>query len=1283
MAYNPYTSVGFNNRDDPEDAPALDNYGNKKTGSTRRRNPYTSFGFEDTGSEDTTSFADALKNEEKQKEQKQKSSDTRSNFQKLKDVGKDVAKSAVSSYDRVGKGVGEALGFDTKTSKDARQAESNLVEQNNRIIADYGKRLKDPNLDPKKREQYQATINLAKQQNDEVFKTATETNKQVMERTDPVKGAAAVGSIGFDILTAGTVTGTGKAAANTVARKQIEKLAAKEIAEFGAKQVAKRVASGAAQGAVSGALSAVGEKGKDTSVKDIAKGAAGGAVTGGAVTFAAAGLGKLFAMGPGKYLDKVKSSKAYRAAMEAERAAQPKALPAGKEQKLLPAGDTTKALPQGKLRSESRTTIPVSEEEYQKRFEALSKSFDKETEAVKDLPALQQRIMLDDINNRHLAELEKLDDEFTYGKQSDSGFVMGADAQAPTVESDPFTLAETPYGQLQQRIDQIDSIIADVQQRGTTRRTAEDLRSLMRERNQAQEIIDGRARYSDLYGPDATPDGMAPSLGGYDSPPELTMDAAVDMPTLESDVIGGPTSASRKKEILDAPVTNDQSGNIREKGVGAAVNKIFNPVRNFSAETQAAFRKNAGGRFVANFKAKQTATNLRKAAKETGTELNFDLARAIEDGTAPDNELTRQFREIADKTRQEAVDAGLDIGYRENYVPHIWKQSEAEVDTIARRAGLTARAEGERVIPTYAEGIELGLKPKYDNPADMMADYVRNLQNTQTTVALLKDLREQGLLTAGKLQDGWAFVTAEGFPRTQGGAPLSAPKQVAKVLNNLYGRSDSTIDKFLAGAAKINSRWQDIALAGGVPGTPANFFTFSQMAKEAALGSGQLITGSPIQGAKTIYSPVAAFLRSFSGKETTRFMEANSGLIEALTKRGVPISFDTSGKVWDKLFNEPTFGRFMPNLQVNTARNIQNALQKKMGREAALDVTAETMRKLYGISDQLLTGREKAVQDAIGSLTFAPKYRESIINVLLHTLKSLDPRTYKDRSYALNRRLAVGIGLTYMMYDQLNKAVMGHGLAGNPEGKELALAIPYGEPDADGNRKVVYIPFMPSFMTLPRSAFNAVTAAARGDIKSAGAEGGKMLSMPIQVGAQVATNRDYFGNPIYIDEEASKLKRKEVDSPLSIAKKLGLYVGGQSTPGAARAGLQYVQGKTPEQVAATATEAPVRFGELSGKSTAKESYSPGQVTNDFFEIYDPLRSKRYTVSSEITNLVKQGKLNEARRRADEFNQQVAERFKKYYDKYGTNPNEDKSWDEMLNSLVISTSKQAFSARVKQ
>lgn len=778
---------------------------------------------------------------------------------------------------------------------------------------------------------------------------------------------------------------------------------------------------------------------------------------------------------------------------------------------------------------------------------------------------------------------------------------------------------------------------------------------------------------------------------------------------------GVPLEQAQKE--LDDLATNGTA--IADKGIKAKIRNIFAPVKNFGDRTQQSFQDNAGGLHVAEVKSKAVVNQLKEAADQSGTPLTMDLAHQIENGTAPDNAFTQQFREIADTTRKEAVDAGLDIGYKENYVPHIWKQSEAEVDKVARGAGMKPRAGFERVIPTYDEGLKLGLKPKHTDPAKMMGDYVKNLETTRTNVALLTDLRDQGLLKTGRPPAGWKTVSAEGFPRDYRGNQLSAPKEVSRVLNNLYGNSDSVIDKALRKTAKFNSVWQDIALAGGIPHTPANFFTFSQMMKESALGLGQLVTGSPIKGAKTIYSPAAAFLRSFSDKRTQSFVKANSGLVEAMAKRGVPINFaETTANRgakqlakdtvhWDKLFNEPTFGRFMPNLQLNTARNVQNALEKKLGRDAALDATAGIMKKLYGITDQLATGRSQAVQDMIGTVAFAPKYRESILNVLANTVKSLNPATYGDKSFSLNRRLAVGMGVTYMLYDQLNKQTTGHGISKNPEGKDLSLAIPYGGKDAQGNQKVVYIPFMPSFMTLPRAGVAAVQGAIKGDQRAVASEGGKLLSMPIQVISQLATNKDYFGRPIYTDDAAAKANHTEADTGAQALLKQGGYLVGQAAPAGGRVALnlgenaiikKQMEGLNPnsdkykklekklvpgEQIAATGLEAPVRFGKTSPLSTSDHGYSPGQVTSDWYDIYNSTSAKRRTVSAEVTDLVKQGKPGEAARKANEFNDTLNQRFNKYYKKYGQNPTSDKMWDEMLNSLAIKTSQRSFASRITQ
>jgi len=718
---------------------------------------------------------------------------------------------------------------------------------------------------------------------------------------------------------------------------------------------------------------------------------------------------------------------------------------------------------------------------------------------------------------------------------------------------------------------------------------------------------------------------------------------------------------------------------IKNKGIVAKVRDIFNPIKNLGEDTQTSFRKSAGQRYAGQTERTTIVNELRDVAKKSGQKLDLDLAHQIENGTAPDNAFTRQFRAIADQLRADAREAGVDIGYRENYVPHIWKKSPEEVDAIARGAGMKPRAANERIIPTYQEGIDLGLKPKYKDPAEMLGDYVTNLQNARANVTLIKDLHEQGLLIEGRPPSGWKSVGAETFPRSANGSQLAAPKELADILDNIYGTDRNIIEKGLHLGARVNSIWQDIALAGGIPKTPANFFTFAQIMKEEALAAGHLF--HPIKGAKQAYNPLAAFVTSFSKGKTASIQKANKDFLEDLARAGAPLNFSTGGKGWNALFNDPTFGRFMPTMQLGTAKNVFKGLEKKVGREEAMKQTAEIMKKMYGITDQLATGRSGAVQDAIGTIGFAPKYRESILNVLGNTARSIaDPRTYRDQAFSLNRRLAVGMGVTFAIYNALNTLSTGHGLLQNPEGKELQLAIPYGKNDK-GGQKVVYIPFMPSFMTLPRAAVGAAQSLAKGDFGGVGSEVGKLLSMPLQTGSQLISNTNYFGSPIVTDEKASRESGKPVDNGWDMLKKRGLYLAGQGSPALVRAGLDYfTQNKPLEQVLATAGEAPVRFGNFYSDKK-NQSVSPGQITGDFYDKYSMLEAQSRATEKGINK----GKFNgvdysTAYGDAQKFNGKIDKEFADFFKKYGDQltPDDRAKYERMLDSIKVDVRKNKTS-----
>ena len=88
------------------------------------------------------------------------------------------------------------------------------------------------------------------------------------------------------------------------------------------------------------------------------------------------------------------------------------------------------------------------------------------------------------------------------------------------------------------------------------------------------------------------------------------------------------------------------------------------------------------------------------------------------------------------------------------------------------------------------------------------------------------------------------------------------------------------------------------------------------------------------------------------------------------------------------------------------------------------------------------------------------------------------------------------------------------------------------------------------------------------------------------------------------------------------------------------------------------------------------------VSRSFYDTYGPIKARRDRASREVTDLVKQGKRNEARRKAEEFNATLGGSFTDFAQKYGGSPDYNPQWDEMLNGLYIRTGESNFDARAR-
>lgn len=215
----------------------------------------------------------------------------------LENVGsflKSAGESIAAPFKRTGEGVAEVINEVTGGAEKERQVEQQRQQQDIKAIKLLGEKIRSAKTDEEK-DRYRNALKKITSISTEEDKKAGERQQQVIERTDPVKGAAAVGELGLNVVTGGTVGAVAKGA--QVAGKTGLTLAktgkAADIAQkvISPTTIKQAIGSGVAQGAVYGGLGTTREKGTEATAEDYAQGIGLGAATGGVVGGAVAALG--------------------------------------------------------------------------------------------------------------------------------------------------------------------------------------------------------------------------------------------------------------------------------------------------------------------------------------------------------------------------------------------------------------------------------------------------------------------------------------------------------------------------------------------------------------------------------------------------------------------------------------------------------------------------------------------------------------------------------------------------------------------------------------------------------------------------------------------------------------------------------------------------------------------------------------------------------------------------------------------------------------------------------
>lgn len=629
----------------------------------------------------------------------------------------------------------------------------------------------------------------------------------------------------------------------------------------------------------------------------------------------------------------------------------------------------------------------------------------------------------------------------------------------------------------------------------------------------------------------------------------------------------------------------------------------LNPLKQQDPETKEIFerytKKLAAARPLANEQARKLS-NIPQAE-------GWDAVLREERGQASPH--TAQIKGTFQDLLAEGRSRGLDIPDTKNYVPHVYAENgqqirqvmknylvkkgvpKADVEELmqngkpipedtAKRLGLNPFFAKTRIFPTYPDAMNAGLHPRFTHPAQLAGYYREQMEIKIANRELTEELAAKGKLLPVELAPrGYHAVNLEFSPKAYYAKP-----RLAEMLNGLF--HDQNAVSFPAKVAsvvgKASATIQKVGLTTGVPGTSLNLHSLGQIIMH--------ITAGDLKG-------LAPFVRSNVNGASVKFFVNNADYLKRMAAQGIDVGktvadFDRmypnllkpgiraaadrggaksvaafitkqAGTAFSNAFSRKNFTSLMPQFLVQTFKDASDRfVAKGMTQEAADALAAQTTKAFHGLIGNI--GRAQGTEDVLSSAFYAPPFRESILKTLWNSLEG-DTTQIKNPAFYKNRRLLAGIALSYGLYVAANKKLSGHYMWDNPSGHEFDLQIP------TGNSNYAYVPFMPTFLTVPRDVAAGAIDLAQGNFKDATSQFSGILSAPLQLFGQLYANKDFYGRAIYADTDPRNVK---------IAK-IAQYLGLNAVPPFVKEAVTYIENRSTTpfyQAMTTGLALPIKYG---------------------------------------------------------------------------------------------------------